>query len=83
MKSYVPFSRTKGYEAIHEGASTSQGKVGLPRFSDATQIETQPRSRVAFGVSGVDLSALNEVSMPSPSTTGWALRAVFLQGHCC
>ena len=61
MKSYVPFSRTKGYEAIELDASTSQSKPGIHRFADATQIETQPRSSVSFGISGTDLSNLNEV----------------------
>ena len=61
MRNYVPFSRTKGYEAIELGASTSQGKPGLPRFADVTQVETQSRSSVAFGISAIDLSTLNEV----------------------
>ena len=66
MKSYVPFSRTQGYEAIEDGASTSQ-KQGLPRFADVTQIETQSRSSVSFGISGTDLSSLNEVPSDSCS----------------
>lgn len=59
----MPFSRTKGYEAIELGASTSQSKPGLPRFADVThdQVETQPRSSVSFGISATDLSNLNEV----------------------
>ena len=63
MKSYVPFSRTKGYEAIEDKASTSQSKPGLPRFADVSQIETPTQSRpsVTFGISGADLSNLNEV----------------------
>ena len=61
MKSYVPFSRTQGYEAIHDDGTTSNGKQGLPRFSDVTQIEAQSGARAAFGVSKTDLSALNEV----------------------
>jgi len=61
MKSYVPFSRTQGYEAIHDNATSSNGKQSLPRFSDVTQIEAQPGARVAFGISNSDLSALNEV----------------------
>ncbi|KAL3147296.1 hypothetical protein ABBQ32_002784 [Trebouxia sp. C0010 RCD-2024] len=62
MRNYVPFSRTKGYEAIELGASTSQSKPGLPRFADVThdQVETQPRSSVSFGISATDLSNLNE-----------------------
>jgi len=61
MTSYVPFSRTEGYEANHDDAATSNGKQGLPRFSDVTQIEAQSGARVAFGISNPDLSALNEV----------------------
>ena len=61
MKSYVPFSRTQGYEAIHDDATTFNGKQGLPRFSDVTQIEAQTGARVAFGISNSNLSALNEV----------------------
>lgn len=61
MKSYVPFSRTQGYEAIHDNATTSNGKQSLPRFSDVTQIEAPSGARVAFGISNLDLSALNEV----------------------
>ena len=69
MRSYVPFSRTKGYEAIELGASTSQSKPGLPRFADITQVGTQSRSSVAFGVSGTDLSNLNEVLCSSHNYT--------------
>lgn len=61
MESYVPFSRTQGYEAIHDDATSFNGKQGLPRFSDVTQIEAQPGARVAFGISNSHLSALNEV----------------------
>lgn len=57
----MPFSRTKGYEVIELGASTSQSKPGLPRFADVTQVETQSRSSVSFGISATDLSNLNEV----------------------
>ncbi|DBB05302.1 TPA: hypothetical protein ACH3X3_010532 [Trebouxia sp. C0006] len=60
MKSYVPFSRAQGYEAIHDDATTSNGKQGLPRFSDVTQIEAQSGARAAFGISKTDLSAINE-----------------------
>ncbi|DBB01465.1 TPA: hypothetical protein ACH3X1_000121 [Trebouxia sp. C0004] len=56
----MPFSRTQGYEAIHDDPATSSGKQSLPRFSNVTQIEAQPGARVTFGISNPDLSALNE-----------------------
>ncbi len=73
MKSYVPFSRAQGYEAIHDDATTSNGKQGLPRFSDVTQIEAQSGARAAFGISKTDLSAINEVT---PSRDFWTSQAV-------
>ena len=83
MKSYVPFSRTQGYEAIHDDATTSNGKQGLPRFSDVTQIEAQSGARAAFGISTTALSALNEVMQSKNLWTSQAVPALHPQFWLC
>ncbi len=82
MKSYVPISRTQGYEAIHDDATTSNGKQGLPRFSDVTQIEAQSGTRAAFGISTTALSALNEVMQSKNLWTSQAVPSLLKRPAC-
>ncbi len=82
MKSYVPFSRTQGYEAIHDDATTSNGKQGLPRFSDVTQIEAQSGARAAFGIRTTALSALNEVMQSKNMWTSQAVPSLLKRPAC-